>query len=379
MGNEQSVQDRADRDLLNSWGFRILNVVKDSLASEFGFESYFDYIVGINGHQIEDGNTELFSREIQNCAGRSVKFTVFSSKGHKLREVEVSLVSISEDTPVKLGFALQWAPLALSDIVFHVLNVQPKSPAYRAGLQPDADYIIGIQGHHLISEYALGEILDFNIGKDVTLIVYNHDYNIVRLTTITPEKNWGGEGILGCGIGFGYLHRIPEWKSGTPVPGEAIFSADEVDDGDAGVLGNEPNSSPLSDVNSGVPVTQTELLFRQMKFDESKDHPDATDSITNSLPIAPQKVHARRKHHHSTSVSAKDLDAYFDEQERISKAVDYNLSNSHQDGSQLAPPPPKDSQVRHEIVEEPEKNSSTSSEVKGDDQVKENDNEENQQ
>lgn len=27
---------------------------------------------------------------------------------------------------------------------------------------------------------------------------------------LTPNSEWGGEGSLGCGIGVGYLHRIPE-------------------------------------------------------------------------------------------------------------------------------------------------------------------------
>ena len=26
---------------------------------------------------------------------------------------------------------------------------------------------------------------------------------------ITPNGAWGGDGSLGCGIGYGYLHRIP--------------------------------------------------------------------------------------------------------------------------------------------------------------------------
>ena len=30
-----------------------------------------------------------------------------------------------------------------------------------------------------------------------------------RPVTVIPNENWGGEGSLGCGIGFGYLHRIP--------------------------------------------------------------------------------------------------------------------------------------------------------------------------
>ena len=27
--------------------------------------------------------------------------------------------------------------------------------------------------------------------------------------SITPNGAWGGEGSIGCGIGYGYLHRIP--------------------------------------------------------------------------------------------------------------------------------------------------------------------------
>ena len=30
---------------------------------------------------------------------------------------------------------------------------------------------------------------------------------------LTPNSGWGGEGSLGCGIGFGYLHRIPVKES----------------------------------------------------------------------------------------------------------------------------------------------------------------------
>ncbi len=31
----------------------------------------------------------------------------------------------------------------------------------------------------------------------------------VREVLLTPNSAWGGEGSLGCGIGYGYLHRIP--------------------------------------------------------------------------------------------------------------------------------------------------------------------------
>ena len=41
------------------------------------------------------------------------------------------------------------------------------------------------------------------------LYVYNCELDNVREVLLTPNFGWGGEGSLGCGIGYGYLHRIP--------------------------------------------------------------------------------------------------------------------------------------------------------------------------
>ena len=36
--------------------------------------------------------------------------------------------------------------------------------------------------------------------------------------TLTPNIGWGGQGSLGCGIGYGYLHRIPlRTTNSTPI------------------------------------------------------------------------------------------------------------------------------------------------------------------
>lgn len=48
-----------------------------------------------------------------------------------------------------------------------------------------------------------------NEGKPLKLYVYNVDADVVREVTLTPNSAWGGEGSLGCDIGYGYLHRIP--------------------------------------------------------------------------------------------------------------------------------------------------------------------------
>lgn len=55
---------------------------------------------------------------------------------------------------------------------------------------------------------------------------------------LSPNSEWGGEGSLGCGIGYGYLHRIPERDviSADPERGGADFP-----DGGKGV---EPSTAP---------------------------------------------------------------------------------------------------------------------------------------
>jgi hypothetical protein len=64
------------------------------------------------------------------------------------------------------------------------------------------------------------------LNRPLRLLVYNHEYNVTRPVTITPTRSWGGEGALGCILGFGALHRIPASLEEPPqAPGEVLFSA----------------------------------------------------------------------------------------------------------------------------------------------------------
>lgn len=48
---------------------------------------------------------------------------------------------------------------------------------------------------------------------------------------LTPNSEWGGEGSLGCGIGYGYLHRIPDTKQEKPVDPEIGVAGKGVESG----------------------------------------------------------------------------------------------------------------------------------------------------
>ena len=98
--------------------------------------------------------------------------------------------------------------------MWHILEVHPSSPAEAAGLRSFSDYIIGADSILHESE-DLFTLIETHEGKQLKLYVYNCDEDQCREVVITPNSKWGGEGSLGAGIGFGYLHRIPI-RIGTP-------------------------------------------------------------------------------------------------------------------------------------------------------------------
>lgn len=46
-------------------------------------------------------------------------------------------------------------------------------------------------------------------STDEILIYYSSRIFTFFQVTLTPNSAWGGEGCIGCDIGYGYLHRIP--------------------------------------------------------------------------------------------------------------------------------------------------------------------------
>ncbi len=97
---------------------------------------------------------------------------------------------------------------AANDNVWHVLDVIPGSPAALAGFRPFTDYIVGADSVLPESE-DLFALIEANVGRPLKLYVYNTESDSCREVTVVPNAEWGGEGSLGCDIGYGYLHRIP--------------------------------------------------------------------------------------------------------------------------------------------------------------------------
>lgn len=203
MGGSQSVEIPGG----GSEGYHVLRVQENSPGHRAGLEPFFDFIVSINNTRLNKDNDTLKDLLKANVE-KPVKMLVYSSKTLELRETTVTPSNMWGGQGL-LGVSIRFCSFeGANENVWHVLEVEPNSPAALAGLRPHTDYIIGADTVMNESE-DLFSLIETHEGKGLKLYVYNTDTDNCREVVITPNSAWGGDGSLGCGIGYGYLHRIP--------------------------------------------------------------------------------------------------------------------------------------------------------------------------
>jgi hypothetical protein len=201
--------------------------------------------------------------------------------------------------------------------IWHVLDVGSGSPADLAGLLPYSDYILGTPDGTLHGEGGLGELVDDFIGRPLRLWIYNNEYDVTREVEIRPSRDWGGEGALGCTLGYGALHRLPAPLS-EPVqgPGETLF------DGDGGAAARSSGDFAAPPPPGG---NAEYLIPAQM----AAAAPPPPASGAAGLPTRS----AKKKAHHSPN---RMMDDYFAEQEKKSRELEGSVTAA----SKSPPPPP---------------------------------------
>lgn len=231
---------------------------------------------------------------------------------------------ISAEKP-DLGLSLQWSPITLTEQVWHILDVTANSPADKAGLLPYSDYVIGSPAGVMRGESGLPELIEHHIDRPLPLYIYNHESDVTRPLTITPSRTWGGVGALGCVLGYGALHRLPQPLTAGPAPdpGETFF------DHNAGDV--QQPIDPIGD--SGTFVPASELFGAAPAPSESPEVPHPERNSDSPVPVRTSKP---KRAQPKAIVPA--LDDYFDEGEKESKQLDYALGpKPAADG--IAPPP----------------------------------------
>ncbi|XP_002737291.1 Golgi reassembly-stacking protein 2-like [Saccoglossus kowalevskii] len=199
-------------------GYHVLRVQENSPGHKAGLEAFFDFIVAVGNTRLDKDNDTL-KEILKSNIEKPVRMLVYSSKSLQTREVSLT-PSNSWGGQGLLGVSIRFCSFeGANENVWHVLDCQTNSPADYAGLRSNTDYIIGADSVLHESE-DLFSLIESHEGRPLKLYVYNIETDGVREVTLTPNSNWGGQGSLGCGIGYGYLHRIPtsRFEIGMDIP-----------------------------------------------------------------------------------------------------------------------------------------------------------------
>nr|XP_027218372.1 Golgi reassembly-stacking protein 2-like [Penaeus vannamei] len=239
-------------------------VQENSPGQLAGLEAFFDFIVAIGNTRLDQDNDTL-KELLKSSIEKELKMTVYSSKTQTLRTVSITPSNLWGGQGL-LGVSIRFCSFeGANENVWHILEVEPNSPADIAGLQAYTDYIIGADSVLHESE-DLFSLIEAHEGRPLKLYVYNVDTDACREVTVTPDTQWGGSGSLGCGIGYGYLHRIPTQRnvSQTPQPAqpESVSSSSE----------------PLLQVATGSGVDTVVSSISDMSLSES------TTTATSTIP-----------------------------------------------------------------------------------------------
>jgi len=188
-------------------GYHVLRVQDGSPGQKAGLEAFFDFIVAIGNTRLNQDNDTLWNLLKANVE-KEISVTIYNSKTQKVRKASLK-PSMNWGGEGLLGVYIRFCSFkGVNENVWHILEVKPSSPAEMAELHADSDYIIGA-GIVLHETEDLVNRIEKHQGIPLKLSVYNTDTGHCREVTITPNGAWGGEGSLGCEIGYGYPHRIP--------------------------------------------------------------------------------------------------------------------------------------------------------------------------
>lgn len=317
-------------------------------------------------------NFELLMQEITTLANheQDLVVDVWSAKGGIIRQIALPLKKFEAsdkseednenqtvhklfvDNFKQLGLTLESQHLNTATYVWRILTTHQGSPAFMSQLVPYSDYIIGCDsafptdingkgllatgGESLLSKTVLN-YYNYHYASSsednvpITLYVYNHDYDILRPVTVNLSRSWGtgqNKGILGCDVGYGLLHRIPE------VVGK--FQSDSIVDD---VLFENNQNVGFQPQQSLPPQHSTYVPPSPENSQENYINTAPPLPTIGSVPPPPRGA-ARKKKHVVDKSAVEGLDDYMNEELEKSKKLDVTTKPSSASSSDNVPPPP---------------------------------------
>ncbi|KAH7100549.1 GRASP55/65 PDZ-like domain-containing protein [Auriculariales sp. MPI-PUGE-AT-0066] len=216
-------------------GLHVLRVAPYSPAAQTDLEPFFDFVVGLDAESNTEGDeVDDLADVVAKHEGRPLGLVIWSSKSRTVRLTQIipsrewssvaGAASTSTNAPPLLGLTMRACnPSHSLEAVWHVLDVADDSPAESAGLVPRGDWVVGWSGGPLAKEQDFYDVVESHEGKPLRIFIYSYDFDTLREVVVVPNRQWGGAGLLGCELGYGLLHRIPEAPS-------TLFSAKDLGD-----------------------------------------------------------------------------------------------------------------------------------------------------
>ncbi|XP_077580100.1 Golgi reassembly-stacking protein 1-like isoform X2 [Stigmatopora nigra] len=270
-----------------TYGYHVHGVQPNSPAEKCGLQPFFDFILSLDHKRLNVENDQL-KEVLKANVEKAVSIEVYSTKTMMIRELEVTPSNMWGGQGL-LGASVRFCSFqGANENVWHVLDVEASSPAALAGLHPHTDYIVGADQVLQDSEDFFS-LIEAQEGKPVKLLVYSTITDDCREVVVTPNGAWGGEGSLGCGIGYGYLHRIPaqpdvstEKKTFPPSPEEKP-SPELTNHGftEASLMAPSSQSEDVLGVRQVISEDASLLTSMQNVFDAGSSNSE----VTNMSPV----------------------------------------------------------------------------------------------
>lgn len=217
MGNEATK--------ISSYGYRVIKVAPDSPAQRAGLVEFLDFIVDISSPNDQtpfSGNYTDFFKIVQNSEDQPATMKVYNMLYRKTRVVSITPSKKWNDADSLLGALVRYEEYATAhERVLRIATVHANSPVAVAGLQPETDYILGTPQYLYTDLNELAKFIEMTQEKEtiksLEIYIYSSQTNTVRSTLLIPNKNWGGQGYLGCEFALGILNQLPHLEDNMMV------------------------------------------------------------------------------------------------------------------------------------------------------------------
>ncbi|KAJ9098662.1 hypothetical protein QFC21_004310 [Naganishia friedmannii] len=228
-----------------------LRVQEDSPAYNAGIQPFFDYLIGVELlHRQASAGSEAYeepvdlsldpeelARVLDENEGKEIGLRVWNSKSQTIRSniIASTITSRLVDAFMRSGRGIGTGmayPRGLGRIA-------------GGGLVPYGDYVVGWTEGPLYTESEFYDLVEQHVEKPLRLYVYSADLDNLREIVLVPNRHWGGEGLLGCGVGYGLLHRIP-------IPSDSMQASHSYLPSNSPAIGRTTTSNRQSPVKQKV-------------------------------------------------------------------------------------------------------------------------------